>query len=234
MADVGQPVARRGLERVRDDAEPVRGRDAVHAGARLDRECINGWRGLSPLALNPGTRPARFRATAGATTRPSTARSVDALGRPGEHLRHGRDGLRRSPWDNVGVQYGLEALRAGSIREQFLDLNANVGSWKASKDMVQEGCPYIPAACANPANIDVWSARNMLLSPDGGATPAARREGNREAGYRLPLERWSSGQARHPGDRLASLPRAPARRTTRTSRSPRSGCSTTTATRRTS
>ena len=48
--------------------------------------------------------------------------------------------------------------------------------------MVQEGCPYIAALCASQLP-DVWSARNMSLSPDGGATPAARREGNQEAGY---------------------------------------------------
>ena len=48
--------------------------------------------------------------------------------------------------------------------------------------MVQEGCPFIAALCATQAP-DVWSARNMSLSPDGGATPAARSEGNQEAGY---------------------------------------------------
>jgi hypothetical protein len=83
----------------------------------------------------------------------------------------------------VGVQYGLSALKSGAITpEQFLDLNANVGSWKASKDMVQEGCPFILALCATQPP-DVWSARNMNLSPDGGATPAPRREGNMEAGH---------------------------------------------------
>jgi len=92
-------------------------------------------------------------------------------------------GFARTPWDNVGVQYGLKALQNGAITpEQFLDLNANVGSWKASKDMVQEGCPYVPAACLTSLP-DVWSARNIQLSPDGGATPAPRRDGNREAGY---------------------------------------------------
>ena len=47
--------------------------------------------------------------------------------------------------------------------------------------MVQEGCPYIPAACADPAQFDPWSARNMQLSPDGGLTPAARTKGSRPA-----------------------------------------------------
>jgi hypothetical protein len=48
--------------------------------------------------------------------------------------------------------------------------------------MVQEGCPYIAALCATQPP-DVWSARNMLLSPDGGATPAPRHEGDRKAQY---------------------------------------------------
>ena len=46
--------------------------------------------------------------------------------------------------------------------------------------MVQEGCPYIAALCATQLP-DVWSARNQRLSPDGGVTPAAGREGNRDA-----------------------------------------------------
>ena len=141
-------------------------------------ECINGWRGLSPLALNPnfGTAPGYNPAVFGPVEWTHWGDLVNIYGTD-------ESGFARSPWDNVGVQYGLEALQAGSITpEQFLDLNANVGSWKASKDMVQEGCPYIAALCATQAP-DVWSARNMSLSPDGGATPAARREGNQEAGY---------------------------------------------------
>jgi hypothetical protein len=148
-------------------------------------ECINGWRGLSPLALNPhwyGTGavqgpPGYDPAVYGPVEWTHWGDLVNIYGTD-EH------GFARSPWDNVGVQYGLEALQNGAITPaQFLDLNANVGSWKPSHEMVQEGCPYIPAACANPANIDVWSSRNMNLSPDGGVTPAARREGNQEAGY---------------------------------------------------
>jgi hypothetical protein len=49
--------------------------------------------------------------------------------------------------------------------------------------MVQEGCPFVPGLPCTPQTIDVWSARNMNLSPDGGATPAPRREGNRDAMY---------------------------------------------------
>lgn len=45
----------------------------------------------------------------------------------------GRDpetGFARRPLDNVGVQYGLEALNSGAIgKQQFLDLNQNIGGY---------------------------------------------------------------------------------------------------------
>jgi Tannase-like family of unknown function (DUF6351) len=140
-------------------------------------ECINGWRGLSPLALNPhfGTAPGYNPAVHGPVEWTHWGDLVNIYGTDAT-------GFARSPWDNVGVQYGLSALTSGAITpEQFLDLNANVGSWKPSHEMVQEGCPYIAALCATQLP-DVWSSRNMSLSPDGGATPAARREGNKDAG----------------------------------------------------
>jgi hypothetical protein len=139
-------------------------------------ECINGWRGLSPLALNPhfGTAPGYNPAVHGPVEWTHWADLVNIYGRD-------ETGFARSPWDNVGVQYGLGSLTAGQIAfDEFLDLNANVGSWKESGQMVQEGCPYVSSACGSEPP-DVWSARNMRLSPDGGATPAPRREGNREA-----------------------------------------------------
>jgi len=45
--------------------------------------------------------------------------------------------------------------------------------------MVPEGFPF--ADPLTPENFDPWSSRNMNLSPDGGATPAPRREGNPDA-----------------------------------------------------
>ena len=100
-------------------------------------ECINGWRGLSPLALNPhfGTAPGYNPAVHGPVEWTHWGDLVNIYGTD-------ETGFARSPWDNVGVQYGLAALKSGAITPaQFLDLNANVGSWKRSADMVQEGCP---------------------------------------------------------------------------------------------
>ncbi len=140
-------------------------------------ECKPGWLGLTPLVLNP------------------TFTDVDdidklAQGTEGVEWTHfddmrqvygtGPDGFARRPWDNVGVQYGLVALRNGTITPaEFLDLNANVGGWKQSSEMVTEGFPYV--GDLTPQNFDPWSSRNAYQSPDGGDTPAKRTEGNRAA-----------------------------------------------------
>ena len=156
-------------------ANPYRG------GAPGLTECVNGWRGLTPLAMNP------LFGTAGAEQALYDPAAIAAI-----KWTHWDDlvniygvdafGYGRSTWDNVGVQYGLAALKAGQITPaEFLKLNATAGSWKESKDMVQEGCPFLSFLCANPAQFDPWSRRNMRLSPDGGLTPAPRREGSIEA-----------------------------------------------------
>ncbi|WP_370614330.1 DUF6351 family protein [Mumia qirimensis] len=140
-------------------------------------ECKPGWFGLTPLAMNP------------------TFTDVDDLdklaqGVEGVEWTHwgdtvniygvDDDGYARVPWDNVGVQYGLKALTDGVITPpEFLDLNARVGGWKDSKDMVEEGFPF--SGSFSPQNFDPWSSRNMKLSPDGGVTPAPRREGDLDA-----------------------------------------------------
>ncbi len=154
-------------------------------------ECVNGWRGLSPLALNPnfGTAP-------GVTPEQQAGTEWSHYGDAINVYGVAADGFARRTWDNVGVQYGLEALVNGDISTaEFLDLNANVGSWKNEPDMVQEGCPFIAALCPAPADlaglapvpdiypnlIDVWSWRNMNLSADGGLTPAPRAAADPEA-----------------------------------------------------
>lgn len=140
-------------------------------------ECKESWRGLSPLALNP-----HFGDADGIT--PEQQASVEWT-----HFADlvniygvGDDGYARSTWDNVGVQYGLQALLDGNITpEEFLDLNFNAGSWKNEPDMVQEGCPFLEDLCfaldfdepLYPDQIDIWSWRNMSLA--NGDQPAPRR-----------------------------------------------------------
>ncbi len=56
-------------------------------------------------------------------------------------------GFARRPLDNVGVQYGLEALRAGTITiEQFLDLNEGIGGLDLDANVQDERMAADPQA----------------------------------------------------------------------------------------
>jgi hypothetical protein len=138
------------------------------SSALSSTECIRGWRGLTPLAMNP------LFGTAGAGTERMNPAVMAAV-----HWTHwedvknvygvGSDGYARQTWDNVGVQYGLRALTDGNITPaEFLDLNAKVGSWKDPGAMVQEGQPFLPVG-----GFDPWSLRNQQTGD-----PAPRRTGS--------------------------------------------------------
>lgn len=138
-------------------------------------ECVNGWRGLTPLAMNP------LFGTAGAgTERMDPAVMAKVHWTHWEDVKNvygvGPDGYARQTWDNVGVQYGLKALTDGHITPaEFLDLNEKVGSWKDPGDMVQEGQPFLPVG-----GFDPWSLRNQQSGRREGSIPAmnaAYREG---------------------------------------------------------
>jgi len=91
-------------------------------------------------------------------------------------------GYARRYWDNVGVQYGLEAVAKGQITpEEFLKLNGSIGGWKPSASMVQEGSPYYPPGVIDPQNWDPWSQRNQVYSVDPLNNPAPRTQGDLSA-----------------------------------------------------
>jgi hypothetical protein len=53
--------------------------------------------------------------------------------------RRAEDGFANRPYDNVGVQYGLQALEAGQISaEQFVDLNEKIGGLDIDWNFQQE------------------------------------------------------------------------------------------------
>ncbi len=146
-------------------------------------ECVNGWRGLSPLVLNP-----HFGTVPGIT--PAQQAQIEWTHWNDAVNVYGRDpltGFARSTWDNVGVQYGLQALLDHHITPaDFLDLNATVGGWKPPQDTVQEGCPFVASAC--PSDIDVWSARNQNpVGPEGIAPRTAGSVEAMRAAYRSGL-----------------------------------------------
>ncbi len=146
-------------------------------------ECTASWRGLSPLTLNPhfGQAPGMTPEEQADVEWTHFADLVNIYGRA-------EDGFARRTWDNVGVQYGLQALTDGNITaEEFLDLNYNIGSWKNEPEIVQEGCPFLIDLCfaldmeaeLYPDQIDPWSWRNMRQSD--GVSPAPRAKADEGA-----------------------------------------------------
>ncbi len=149
-------------------------------------ECIEGWRGLTPLAVNPlwvdvnedsyaqllEHDPDGFAATAWSYYDDL----IDIFGvDPGS-----AKGYARRTWDNVGVQYGLAALVSGTLTaDEFLALNASVGGYLPPDDMVPEGFPF---GSPNPNDLAGWSLRNTTASL--GLPIAPRTEGDLEAMHR--------------------------------------------------
>jgi hypothetical protein len=136
--------------------------------------CANGWRGTTQRIFNPAHPPEQPEWAF--MDPPGIMRTVRWS--HWEDLRsvYGRDatGFARRTWDNVGVQYGLRALRDGRLRpDQFLDLNEAVGGWKRPADMRPEGCPYRPPGCT--ANPDPWSGRNQTARARTRGSAAAVR-----------------------------------------------------------
>ena len=78
----------------------------------------------------------------------------------------GRDpetGFPLSPWDNIGVQYGLTALNAGKISiDEFLDLNEGIGGF------TDDGMYSPDRAAADPETMRRLYASGLVNSGGGG------------------------------------------------------------------
>jgi hypothetical protein len=151
-----------------------------YTGMAGNSECVNGWRGLSPLALNPLYGQARNQQD----YVPQSAIAAIHWTHFGDLVNIfgvDQDGYAKNYWDNVGVQYGLESVASGAITpEEFLKLNTAIGGWKNEPDMVQEGSPFYPPGVIDPTNWDPWSSRNQVFSMNP-AAPAPRTMGNLDA-----------------------------------------------------
>jgi hypothetical protein len=152
-----------------------------YTGALGASECVIGWRGLSPLVLNPlwgyaeGQEFYQPQSTVAEIEWTHFGDLVNVYG-------VADDAFARNFWDNVGVQYGLRAVADGDITpEEFLKLNAVLGGWKNEPDMVQEGSPFYPPGVIDFTNWDPWSYRNQVFSTDPMTSPAPRTEGDLEA-----------------------------------------------------
>src|SRR5439155_12464529 len=120
--------------------------------------CQTGWSGLAKAWQWPiGDDPARgFSPVVPVTLRynPITNRT-GARGTywDGNVNTFGRDpatGFARSPYDNVGIQYGLNALNSGGItKAEFLDLNEKIGGLDIDGNYVQHRSMADPIALRN-------------------------------------------------------------------------------------
>jgi hypothetical protein len=79
-----------------------------------------------------------------------------------------KTGFARRPVDNVGIQYGLGALNAGTItKEQFIDLNAKIGGYD------NDGKVVATRSIADPAAIRIayrmgrmtWGGAGLATTP---------------------------------------------------------------------
>ncbi len=144
-------------------------------------ECIEGWHLAAPTVINPYF------------TAPELLQALEFYLYPQEVIDDIRwthwndleniygiddDGFAPIPMDNVGVQYGLQALVEGNISaNEFLEINSCVGSWTEQANFV----PFIPSAS------NLFDHENMNRDHACRAgIPAPRREGDQwamEAAY---------------------------------------------------
>lgn len=145
--------------------------------SRGHTECTKSWRTLTPQIINPNyTYFASLFA-------PDVAAGVPWTYWDGLKQVFGTDpsGYARRTWDNIGVQYGLAALKTGRITiDEFLNLNAAIGGWKPARDMSPERYWRFAGGDSDLADMSIWSHHNMNERTSAEA-PAPRSEGDVEA-----------------------------------------------------
>ena len=138
-------------------------------------ECSSGWRGAAQIANNP-----RYFHYYRHFNEQTFNRIHWTIWEDQKHIFGvGDDGYALQTWDNIGVQYGLNAMINGQISvETFLDLNSQIGGWKAAREMQPARYWLYFGIRSSIFDVSPWSQHNMNLSPDKGQTPAQRTEGN--------------------------------------------------------
>jgi len=140
-------------------------------------ECTRSWRNLTPHVANP-----RYTYFASLFA-PSIEEQVPFTYWDNQKRVYGTDenGLARRTFDNVGVQYGLAALKRQQITiAEFLDLNDKIGGWRPAVDMTRERFWKSGGAQSDLADLSVWSHHNMTATASSDL-PAPRSEGDIDA-----------------------------------------------------
>jgi len=143
-------------------------------------ECINGYFGLSSFINNPRQGFLRdfFHGDVVKQVKWSFWQDlVSVLG--ADHQGYGL-----STWDNVGVQYGLMALKNEAITiNEFIDLNSKIGSWKPQSEMEAERI-WLPFGRKMPFWLSLWGNQNITNITDGVASRHAGSIKAMQAAYR--------------------------------------------------
>ena len=144
-------------------------------------ECVAGWRGTIPEIFNPNwTHPEYFKAFKLFQFPDNVVNNIKWThwNDLGNIYPRNEQGFAPNSWDNVGVQYGLAALRQGRLDKQsFLDLNACIGGWKQPQDMSIGNYPWNRNGSTD--TYDPWDQANMNLSATcKSGIPAPRTRGN--------------------------------------------------------
>ena len=132
-----------------------------------ESECTHSWRGPSQLVHNP-----QFVSTFKRYKR-RVKRSV--------HWSHWENlkqvygvsdsGYARDTWDNMGVQYGLAALKNGRISiAEFLHVNRKIGGWRNQHVMKKPSYWFMDGE-SDLDELSVWSHQNMTLKGEGDIAP---------------------------------------------------------------
>ncbi len=98
------------------------------------------------------------------------------------------NGKGRSATDNVGIQYGLKALEAGTINpEQFVDLNAKVGGLDIDGNFTAE------RKAADPRALEIVYRSGLLVDGIGGGLVPEIDDRNNptDTGFHHPFHSWA-------------------------------------------
>jgi hypothetical protein len=159
--------------------ERLRALQAISLGtwpvwSRGHTECTQSWRNLTPQIANP-----RYTYFASLFA-PKVLRQVPFTYWDNLKRVYGtkENGMARRTYDNVGVQYGLQALKRRQISvSEFLKLNDAIGGWKQAADMSPEKFWLSGGAHSSLADLSVWSRHNMNAK-ESVDHPARRSKGD--------------------------------------------------------
>ena len=146
-------------------------------------ECSRSWRNLTPHIGNP--RYTYFESLFA----PEVAADVPFTYWDNQKRVYGTDqrGYGQRTYDNVGVQYGLAALKKQQITiDEFLHLNDNIGGWLPPAEMRRERFWNSGGGQSSLADVSLWSHHNMT-SAKSSARPAPRNSADSDviaAAYR--------------------------------------------------